>query len=120
MTVDSRTVVPRLQINLGVEPTLRGSLAQLTTGRVVVIDYFAGQRCGVVMAEESIPWGGPSLIVGTGADGRLPIMAQVSTRPPAGTSRSLCCPQRRPAGCPGVKCTRDSRVARLSGDREPL
>jgi hypothetical protein len=28
-------------------------------------------------AEESIPWGGPRLIVGTGADGLLPIMAQV-------------------------------------------
>lgn len=28
-------------------------------------------------AEESIPWGGPTLIVGTGADGRLPIMAEV-------------------------------------------
>lgn len=28
-------------------------------------------------AAESIPWGGPRLIVGTGADGRLPIMAQV-------------------------------------------
>ena len=28
-------------------------------------------------AKESIPWGGPSLIVGTGADGLLPIMAQV-------------------------------------------
>jgi hypothetical protein len=28
-------------------------------------------------AEESIPWSGPSLIVGTGADGLLPIMAEV-------------------------------------------
>jgi len=28
-------------------------------------------------AKESIPWGGPSLIVGTGAGGLLPIMAQV-------------------------------------------
>jgi hypothetical protein len=28
-------------------------------------------------ADESIPWGGPSLIVGTGADGLLPIMAEV-------------------------------------------
>ena len=26
---------------------------------------------------ESIPWGGPSLIVGTGADGLLPIMPEV-------------------------------------------
>jgi hypothetical protein len=28
-------------------------------------------------AEESIPWGGNRLIVGTGADGRLPIMPEV-------------------------------------------
>jgi hypothetical protein len=28
-------------------------------------------------AEESIPWGGSRLVVGTGADGRLPIMAEV-------------------------------------------
>lgn len=27
--------------------------------------------------EESIPWGGPRLIVGTGADGLLPIMTEV-------------------------------------------
>jgi hypothetical protein len=26
---------------------------------------------------ESIPWGGPALIVGTGADGLLPIMAEI-------------------------------------------
>jgi hypothetical protein len=28
-------------------------------------------------ADESIPWGGPRLIVGTGADGLLPIVAEV-------------------------------------------
>jgi hypothetical protein len=28
-------------------------------------------------ARESIPWSGPRLIVGTGADGRLPIMPEV-------------------------------------------
>lgn len=28
-------------------------------------------------ADESIPWGGPRLIVGTGAEGLLPIMAEV-------------------------------------------
>ena len=28
-------------------------------------------------ADERIPWGGPRLIVGTGADGLLPIMAEV-------------------------------------------
>jgi len=31
----------------------------------------------LLSAEESIPWGGPRLIVCTGADGRLPIMAEV-------------------------------------------
>jgi hypothetical protein len=29
-------------------------------------------------AGESIPWGGPRLIVGTGAEGRLPIMDEVA------------------------------------------
>ncbi len=28
-------------------------------------------------ADESIPWGGPRLIVGTGVDGRLPVMDEV-------------------------------------------
>jgi hypothetical protein len=51
MTVDSGEVVPRSQISLGVEPTLRASLAQLANGRVIVIDYFASRRCSVVIGD---------------------------------------------------------------------
>ena len=51
MTIDTGTVVPRSQISLGVEPTLRGSLAQLANGRVLVIDYFASRRCSVVIGD---------------------------------------------------------------------
>jgi hypothetical protein len=51
MTVDAGTVVPRTQISLGVEPTLRVSLAQLAAGRVLVIDYFASRRCSIVIGD---------------------------------------------------------------------
>ena len=51
MTVDSGMVVPRSQISLGVEPTLRRSLAQIANGRVLVIDYFASRRCSVVIGD---------------------------------------------------------------------
>jgi hypothetical protein len=51
MTVDIGMVVPRSQISLGVEPTLRRSLAQLANGRVLVIDYFASRRCSVVIGD---------------------------------------------------------------------
>ena len=57
MTVDTGTVVPRSQISLGVEPTLRGSLAQLANGRVLVIDYFASRRCGVVIGDLTVDFG---------------------------------------------------------------
>ena len=30
-------------------------------------------------ADEDIPWSGPRLVVGTGASGRLPVMAEVRT-----------------------------------------
>jgi hypothetical protein len=36
---------------LGVEPTLRRSIAQLAKGRVLVIDYFASRRCSVVIGD---------------------------------------------------------------------
>ncbi len=39
MTLDTGTVVPRSQISLGIEPSLRGSLAHLAKRRVLVIDY---------------------------------------------------------------------------------
>jgi hypothetical protein len=51
MTLDTGTVVPRSQISLGVEPTLRGSLAQLANGRVLVLDYFASRRCNIVIGD---------------------------------------------------------------------
>ena len=51
MTVDSGMVVPRSRITLGVEPTLRDSLAQLANGRVLVIDYFTSRRCSIVIGD---------------------------------------------------------------------
>ena len=51
MTLDTGTVVPRSPISIGVGPTLRGSLARLATGRVLVIDYFASRRCSVVIGD---------------------------------------------------------------------
>jgi hypothetical protein len=51
MSVATGEVVPRSQVSLGVEPTLRGSLAQMADGRVIVIDYFASRRCSVVIGD---------------------------------------------------------------------
>jgi hypothetical protein len=51
MTVDAGSAVPRSQISLGIEPTLRGSLAELANGRVLVIDYFASRRCSIVIGD---------------------------------------------------------------------
>jgi hypothetical protein len=51
MTFDIGPVVLRSQISLGVEPTLRGSVAPLANGRVLVIDYFASRRCSVVIGD---------------------------------------------------------------------
>jgi hypothetical protein len=51
MTLDTGTVVPRSQISLGVEPTLRASLAQLANGRVLVLDYFASRRSSVEIGD---------------------------------------------------------------------
>ncbi len=57
MTLDTGTVVPRSQISLGVRPTLRGSLARLANGRVLVIDYFASRRCSVVIGDLTVDFG---------------------------------------------------------------
>jgi hypothetical protein len=57
MTVDTGPVVPRSQISLGVGPTLRGSLARLANGRVMVIDYFASRRCSVVIGDLTVDFG---------------------------------------------------------------
>jgi hypothetical protein len=51
MSADTGTVVPRSQISLGIEPSLRGSLAHLANGRVLVVDYFASRRCSVVIGD---------------------------------------------------------------------
>jgi len=59
MTVDTGPVVPRSQISLGVGPTLRGSLARLANGRVMVIDYFASRRCSVVIGDLTVDFGDP-------------------------------------------------------------
>ncbi len=51
MAADMGTVAPRSQISVGVEPSLRGSLAHLANGRAIVIDYFASRRCSVVIGD---------------------------------------------------------------------
>ena len=51
MPLDMGTVVPRSQISLGVEPSLRGLLTHLANGRAIVIDYFASRRCSVVIGD---------------------------------------------------------------------
>jgi hypothetical protein len=51
MSSDAAAIVPRSRISLGVEPTLRRSIAQLAKGRVLVIDYFASRRCSVVIGD---------------------------------------------------------------------
>jgi hypothetical protein len=45
------TVIPHSRISLGVEPSLRRSLAHLADGRALVIDYFASRRCSVVVGD---------------------------------------------------------------------
>jgi hypothetical protein len=51
MSADPGTVAPRSPITVGVEEALRGSLAHLANGQVVVIDYFASRRCSVVIGD---------------------------------------------------------------------
>jgi hypothetical protein len=51
MAVEVGTVVPPAQISLGVEPSLRASLAQRAGDRVLVVDYFASRRCSVVVGD---------------------------------------------------------------------
>jgi hypothetical protein len=50
-TAAHSTTVAHSQISLGVEPSLRGSLARLANGRLLVIDYFASRRCSVVVGD---------------------------------------------------------------------
>ena len=57
ITVATGKVVPRSEVSLGVEPTLRGSLTRLANGRVLVIDYFASRRCSVVIGDLTVDFG---------------------------------------------------------------
>src|SRR5258706_12665357 len=51
MSIDPGAIVSRSPIGLGIEPSLRGSLAHMANGRVLVIDYFASRRCSVVVGD---------------------------------------------------------------------
>jgi len=44
-------VIPRSELSLGVEPTLRATLAGLAAGRILVVDYFASRRCSVTVGD---------------------------------------------------------------------
>ncbi len=72
-TAETGAVIPRSQISLGVEPALRGSLAQLADGRMIVIDYFASQRCNVVIGDLTGDFGrarpGPGYVELAGIEG---------------------------------------------------
>ncbi len=52
MTVDVEGAQPSIVLN----ERLRGQLATLGAGRVLVIGYFASWRCGVVVGDFSISW----------------------------------------------------------------
>jgi hypothetical protein len=44
-------VIPRSQVSIGLDPGLRPALGPMAAGRVLVIDYFASQGCGVVIGD---------------------------------------------------------------------
>ncbi len=43
--------VPRFEVGISIAPRLRDRLASLAAGRALVIDYFAGARCGSVVGD---------------------------------------------------------------------
>src|SRR5437899_8660455 len=49
--MQTTSVLPRSMIAVGLELQLRESLGDLARGRVLVLDYFATQRCGVVVGD---------------------------------------------------------------------
>ncbi len=51
MPENGTAVVPRSEIRLGVDPTLRRDLARLADDRVLVIDYYASRRCSLVVGD---------------------------------------------------------------------
>jgi hypothetical protein len=57
MAVVVGKVVPRSELSIAVEPSLRGSLARLANDRVLVIDYFASRRCSVVIGDLTVTLG---------------------------------------------------------------
>lgn len=73
MTLDSGTVVPRSQLALGVGTTLRGSLARLANGRLLVVDYFASRRCSIVIGDLTVDFAdappGPGYVELAGIEG---------------------------------------------------
>ena len=50
-------------------------------------------------AEEDIPWRCRGLVIGTGADGALPVMRQVRDEAAAARSTWSSCPRRRRSAC---------------------
>ena len=52
MTVDVERAQPSIVLN----GRLRGQLATIAAGRVLVIGYFASRRCAVVVGDFSISW----------------------------------------------------------------
>ena len=50
------TELERAQLSIVLNGQLRGQLATLSAGRVLVIGYFASRRCAVVVGDFSISW----------------------------------------------------------------
>jgi hypothetical protein len=51
MAAGSTTITPDMRVTIGIEPALRTDLASRAAGRVLVIDYWASRRCGVVTGD---------------------------------------------------------------------
>lgn len=51
MDVLHNRVVPRSEISIGVEPSLRRELATRAHGGMLILDYFASRRCSVVIGD---------------------------------------------------------------------
>jgi hypothetical protein len=47
-------VIPRSQLSIGLDPTLRGRLAALARGRALLIDFFTSRRCGVTIGDLTV------------------------------------------------------------------
>ena len=49
-------VIERSQLSIALDPRLRGRLAALAAGRVLVVGYFASSRCGSVVGDFALSW----------------------------------------------------------------